>query len=82
MVSLLKAWWGDAATADNDFCYDYLPRLTGSHSTYETVLAQLDGEVHRATSCSARTRRSARPTPACSGSAWRTWTGWWSATSR
>ncbi len=43
MVSLLKAWWGDAATADNDFCYDYLPRLTGSHSTYETVLAQLDG---------------------------------------
>jgi formate dehydrogenase major subunit len=43
MVSLLKAWWGDAATADNDFCYDYLPRLTGSHSTYETVLAQIEG---------------------------------------
>jgi formate dehydrogenase major subunit len=43
MVSLLKAWWGDAARADNDFCYDYLPRLTGSHSTYETVMAQLDG---------------------------------------
>jgi formate dehydrogenase major subunit len=43
LVSLLKAWWGEAATADNDFCYGYLPRLTGSHSTYETVLAQLDG---------------------------------------
>jgi len=43
LVSLLKAWWGDAARADNDFCYDYLPRLTGSHSTYETVMAQLDG---------------------------------------
>jgi formate dehydrogenase major subunit len=43
LVSLLKAWWGDAATADNDFCYGYLPRLTGSHSTSETVLAQLDG---------------------------------------
>jgi formate dehydrogenase major subunit len=43
MVSLLKAWWGDAATAGNDFCYDYLPRLTGSHSTYETVLEQLAG---------------------------------------
>jgi formate dehydrogenase major subunit len=43
MVSLLKAWWGDAATAENDFRYGYLPRLTGSHSTYETVLAQLDG---------------------------------------
>ncbi len=43
MVSLLKAWWGDAATKDNDFCYGYLPRLTGSHSTFDTVLAQLDG---------------------------------------
>jgi formate dehydrogenase major subunit len=43
LVSLLKAWWGDTATADNDFCYDYLPRLTGSHSTYETVLEQLNG---------------------------------------
>jgi formate dehydrogenase major subunit len=42
-VSLLKAWWGPAATADNDFCFDYLPRLTGSHSTYETVVAQIDG---------------------------------------
>jgi formate dehydrogenase major subunit len=42
-VSLLKAWWGPAATADNDFCFDYLPRLTGSHSAYEIVMAQLDG---------------------------------------
>jgi formate dehydrogenase major subunit len=43
LVSLLKAWWGEAATADNDFCYDYLPRLTGAHGTYETVAAQLEG---------------------------------------
>jgi formate dehydrogenase major subunit len=43
MVSLLKAWWGDAATADNDFCFDYLPRLTGDHSTYTTVKAQIEG---------------------------------------
>jgi formate dehydrogenase major subunit len=43
LVSLLKAYWGDAATPDSDFCFDYLPRLTGSHSTYETVAAQQDG---------------------------------------
>jgi formate dehydrogenase major subunit len=41
-VSLLKAWWGDAATADNDFCFDYLPRLTGNHGTYNTVMRQID----------------------------------------
>jgi formate dehydrogenase major subunit len=42
-VSLMKAYWGDAATDANDFCFDYLPRLTGSHSTYETVMAQING---------------------------------------
>src|SRR5207302_5071684 len=25
MVSLLKAWWGDAATEENEFCFHYLP---------------------------------------------------------
>jgi formate dehydrogenase major subunit len=44
LVSLLKAWWGPAATPENDFRYGYLPRLTGSHGTYETVLAQLAGQ--------------------------------------
>lgn len=43
LVSLLKAYWGDAASDDNDFCFDYLPRLTGSHSAYETAMAQLEG---------------------------------------
>jgi formate dehydrogenase major subunit len=42
-VSLLKAYWGEAATAENGFCFDYLPRLTGDHSTYTTVLEQLNG---------------------------------------
>jgi formate dehydrogenase major subunit len=43
LVSLLKAYWGPAATPDNGFCFDYLPRLTGSHSSFETVMAQLEG---------------------------------------
>ncbi len=45
MVSLLKAWWGDAAQANNDWAYDYLPRLSGPHGTYQTVMAMLDDEV-------------------------------------
>jgi formate dehydrogenase major subunit len=44
-VSLLKSWYGDAATAENDFCFDYLPRLTGDHSTYSTVKGQIEGKV-------------------------------------
>jgi formate dehydrogenase major subunit len=42
-VSLLKAYWGEAATAENDFCFDYLPRITGDHSSYATVKAMIEG---------------------------------------
>lgn len=45
LVSLLKAWWGDAATADNDWAFDYLPRLTGPHGTYQAVTGMLNDEV-------------------------------------
>ncbi|NEE02048.1 molybdopterin-dependent oxidoreductase [Phytoactinopolyspora halotolerans] len=44
-VSLLKAWWGPHATEDNDYCFGYLPRLTGDHGTYRTVLDQIAGKV-------------------------------------
>jgi len=42
-VSLMKSYWGDAATPENDFCFDYLPRVTGDHSTYNTVKSMIDG---------------------------------------
>jgi formate dehydrogenase major subunit len=42
-VSLLKAYWGACATADNDFRFNYLPRITGDHCHYETVLDQNRG---------------------------------------
>lgn len=45
VVSLLKAWFGDAATADNDYGFDWLPRLTGDHNNYATVLDMADGKV-------------------------------------
>ena len=44
-ASLLKAYWGDAATPENDFCYDYLPRLTGDHGTYRQVFDMIDGKI-------------------------------------
>ena len=44
-VSLLKAYWGDAATAENDYCFDHLPRLTGDHGTYQQVLDMIDGKI-------------------------------------
>ena len=45
MASLLKAYWGDAARPENDFCFDYLPRISGDHGTYQTVLDMIDGKI-------------------------------------
>ena len=44
MVSLLKAWYGDAATKENDFGFGWMPRITGDHSTFTTVLNMIDGQ--------------------------------------
>ena len=33
---------GEHATEENDYCFDYLPRLTADHSSYATVIQQVD----------------------------------------
>lgn len=45
MISLLKEYWGEAATADNDYCFDYLPRINGDHGTYRTAMDMVDGKI-------------------------------------
>ena len=44
-VSLLKSYWGDAAQPANDFRFDWLPRISGDHSTYQSVLDMIEGKV-------------------------------------
>jgi len=43
MVSMLKAWYGDAATEENEYRFDHLPRLTGDHSIYPAIMGMVDG---------------------------------------
>jgi formate dehydrogenase major subunit len=45
IVSLLKAWWGAAATKENEFCFSYLPRIDDDNSNYWTVQQMLQGKV-------------------------------------
>jgi formate dehydrogenase major subunit len=45
IVSLLKAWWGPNATKENDFCFDYLPRIDDDNSNYWTIQQMLQGKV-------------------------------------
>jgi formate dehydrogenase major subunit len=45
LTSLLKAWWPNG-NEENDYCFDHLPRITGDHSIYPTILDMRDGKVH------------------------------------
>lgn len=45
LVSLLKEYFGDAATPENDFGFGWLPRINGDHGTYRTVMDMIDGKV-------------------------------------
>src|SRR5437660_397906 len=45
VVSLLKAWYGDAAVAENDWCFNWLPRINGDHSQLPTFVKMSKGEV-------------------------------------
>jgi formate dehydrogenase major subunit len=45
IVSLLKAWYGDAATPDNDFGFPWLPRVDGDYSQLPYFDRMTRGEV-------------------------------------
>ncbi len=45
MISLLKAFYGEHATPENDYGYAYLPQLIGDHSMLPTTFAMKDGVV-------------------------------------
>jgi formate dehydrogenase major subunit len=45
IVSLLKAWYGDRATRDNDFGFGWLPRISGDHSHQGYWLDMADGRM-------------------------------------
>jgi formate dehydrogenase major subunit len=45
IVSLLKAYYGEAGRRENDWGFDWLPRVTGDHSHQGYFLEMLDGKV-------------------------------------
>ena len=44
-VSLLKAWYGDEATAQNGWGFDRVPKIVGDHSQLAMTLAMRDGTI-------------------------------------
>ena len=44
-ISLLKAYYGKNATSQNDFGYNWVPKITGNHSFFDYVCAMADGKM-------------------------------------
>src|SRR5262249_42477314 len=45
IVSQLKAWYGDDAAAENDYAYDYLPKIIGDHSHMPMFVDMHEGKI-------------------------------------
>ncbi len=45
VISLLKAFYGEHATAENGYCFEYLPQLIGDHSMLPMTFAMKDGVI-------------------------------------
>jgi formate dehydrogenase major subunit len=45
-VSTMKAWYGDAATADNNWAYDWLPKLDKPHDLLQVFEDMNNGKVN------------------------------------
>jgi formate dehydrogenase major subunit len=44
-ISLMKAYYGESATKENDWGFNWLPRVTGDHSHFGYWLDMADGKV-------------------------------------
>jgi formate dehydrogenase major subunit len=44
-ISVLKAYYGKNATPENDFGYNWVPKITGNHSFFEYLYDMLDGKM-------------------------------------
>jgi formate dehydrogenase major subunit len=44
-ISLLKAYYGKNATVENDFGYNWVPKITGNHSFFEYLYDMADGKM-------------------------------------
>ena len=45
-TSLMKAWYGDAATAENNFAYDWLPKKDGAYDILDIFERMHQGKVN------------------------------------
>ena len=45
-VSLMKAWYGDAATPDNEWCFDWLPKLDKVHDVLQVFEDMHQGKMN------------------------------------
>jgi formate dehydrogenase major subunit len=79
VVSLLKAWYGDAATPENDFCFSWLPRVDDDYSQLPYFDRMSKGGV-KGFFLFGQNPAGAHRTRACIARDCATSTGWWCST--
>lgn len=46
LASMFKAWWGEHAKPENDFCFNYVPKLDGKNRSHMGIIESIhEGEI-------------------------------------
>ncbi len=75
ITSLLKAFWGDAATEANNFAYDWLGKVSGNYSHISLFEAIFDGTI-RGLWIMGQNPAVGGPNARFERAAWTSWNGW------
>jgi len=42
LISMLKEWWGEHATVENDYCFDFLPKTDSKNRTHMSIFEDVN----------------------------------------
>src|SRR5205085_1412461 len=69
-ISVLKAYYGKNATAENDFGYNWVPKVTSNHSFFEYLYDMADGKFTNTQSHLQWRQEAVKPPADCRSDEW------------
>ena len=76
IISMLKAWFGDKATAENDYCFDWLPKHTGKDHSHLAIFERMAEGKIKGFFAWGQNPAVGGPSTIAAKKLWKTWNGW------
>lgn len=76
LISMMKAWFGPAATLENDFCYQWLPKHDGQNRYHVGIFEKMAQGQVKVCLPGGKIPPWEDPWPGPRGKPWSNWIGW------